>query len=103
MRESASAEVSPPMPAPTTTARFVTRASPSAAAPLLRREPLTGVEADGAAVEHGVLDDRDRTAAVLLRATHPLREGGVLGERRGELIGDALGEPGGEEARGDGV
>ena len=62
-----------------------------------------GVEADRPAVEHRVLDDRDRQAGVLVGPPHPLGEGVVLGEHVGELVGDALGQPGGEQARGDRV
>ena len=39
--------------------------------------------------------------AVLLGPAHALREGGVLGEHVGELVGDALGEAGVEQARRD--
>src|SRR3546814_9254405 len=63
--------------------------------PLLGGEALAGVEADGAAVEHGVLDDGDGELAVLVGATHALGEGSVLGELTGELVGDAGGEHGG--------
>src|SRR5689334_18226862 len=65
-------------------------------------EPLPGVEADAGPVQHGVLDDREDELAVLLRAAHALRERGVLHQRRLELLGDAGGEAGREEARSDG-
>src|SRR5882757_10131604 len=69
---------------------------------LLGGETLAGIEAKALAVEHRVVDDRERQLRVLLGLAEPLGERGVLGERRGELIGNALGETGGEQARRDG-
>src|SRR4051812_36257578 len=68
---------------------------------LLGRETLAAVEADARAVEHRGLDDRDDEPSVFLRATHALREGGVLRQHVGELVGDALRDARAEQARRD--
>ena len=51
------------------------------------------------AVEHRVVDDRGNQFGELLGPAEALRERGVLGQRDGELVGDALGQSGGEQAR----
>ena len=48
---------------------------------------LAAVEADGAAVEHRVLDDGDGEAGVLVGPAHALRERGVGGERSSNSFG----------------
>ena len=47
--------------------------------PLLRREPLAGVETDGRAIEHLVLDDGERQGGELIGPAHPAREGRIAG------------------------
>src|SRR5439155_11358329 len=70
---------------------------------LLGCEALPGVETDAGPVEHRRLDDRGGEDGVLLGAPHPLREGSVLRQDGGELVGDALGDAGAEQARRDRV
>ena len=65
-------------------------------------EALACIQAQALAVEHRVLDDRDGKLRVLLRLAQPLRERGIFGQHIGELVGDAFGQTGGEQARRDG-
>ena len=64
-------------------------------------ESLTGVQTQALAVEHRVVDYRGNEFRKLLRAAQPFREGGILGQCGGEFVGDAFGQPGGEQARRD--
>src|SRR5690242_15785053 len=68
---------------------------------LLGCEPRACVETDRPAVQHRVLDDRDREFGVLFGPAHAPRERGVVGQAGGHLLGHALHEPGAEQARRD--
>src|ERR1700741_4861685 len=72
--------------------------TPYAEIVLLGCEALAGVQPDALAVEHRVLHDRDGQLRVLVWPAEPLRERRILGECLGEIVRDALGQAGGEQA-----